>query len=247
MKRYYNSIEWGIQEKETDDIRKKGLDFLKDIQCRTIKSYMFPLKQIIEDRQEIEKVFQRENKVFIICEPINPSYQRIGQMNITNAEQLYTILSKIPPSMYDKYKLYIMQQIETTKGCFTGTAMSDGKGKLLMEFLTDTVNSRELTSRGADAEKIESCFFSGFDTVEELPKTIPIKLIKAIKDKCHFFKGYFEFTYGSINGESDLYFTFYSDIPKYINALERYQVTTKDSIHSKARYLDYNEDLTNER
>lgn len=247
MKKYYNSLEWGIQEKDTGDIRKQGLNFLNAIHCTTIKSYSFLLKQITDNSKILKDIFDKGTKFFIICEPKNPSYPRIGQMNITNIEQVYNILNQIPENIHDKYKLSLIQQIEPTKGCFTGTAMSDGKGKILMEFLMNTVNSRELTSRGANAEQLERCFFSDFDTIEELPKKIPIRIIKDIKEKCQFFKGYYEFTYGSVNGVNNLYYTFFSDIPKYINVLEKYQVSTDDALNSKSRYLDYNEDITNER
>ena len=159
MNKYYNSIEWGIQEKDTEDIRKKGLDFLEDIQCSTIKSYVFPIRALIDNKKIIEEILKKESKVFIICEPKSPKYPRVGQMNITNIEQINDVLSKIPEDRYDKYKLSIMQQIESIIGSFTGTAMSDGKGKILMEFLKDTVNSRDLTSIGADPKNLERCFF----------------------------------------------------------------------------------------
>ena len=103
--------------------------------------------------------------------------------------------------------------IKEVKNSFAGVVMTDGKGNTVIETISGTCDTRELTSTGADATRIKRYEYENFDdyTLGEP------RIIKEIRDMCQYFNGYYEFAYGNIRGENNVYFTFYSSNEEYIN------------------------------
>lgn len=218
-KKFYNSVEWGIQEKNINQIRNNGLEFLESIGCNTCKHYSLCIKDIIKNKRIMEEVFDGKTKYLVVFEPSDKKKSKIGKFNIGDKNEILEMIKDISPEEWENFRVSFVEQINPNQHSFSGVAISDGKGKLMIEFILGTTDSRELTSRGADPKKIESCYFCDFDTISKTPKTIPIQLVKQIKESCHFFKGYYEFVYGDSENDRDIFFTFYSDIDKYLNIL----------------------------
>ena len=254
--KFYNSIQWGIQKDGLNQIRSNGLNYLERIGCKTNLHYNFSIEEIIKHPKKINEIFSNDCFYIIILEPINNKMSRISEFNINQKEQLYKLILNLNPKNWKKYTVSIIEQIQSNDKSFVGTAISDGKGKLFIEFLRSSTNSMQLTSTGANPKKIDSCYFSDFETISIMPKHIPIELIEKIKESCHFFKGYYEFVYGRSISTDDIFFTFYSDIAEYRNLLNNFDIPNfkeeiqarliyqylKSNIHSQNNYRTKNDE-----
>ena len=158
---------------------------------------------------------------------------RVGQKPL---QQKKAFSKEIKPKNWREYSISMIEQIQKTENEFVGVAISDGKGQLFIEFLQDTTNSKYLTSTGANSNKLDSCYFSDFETISEFPKKIPFELVEKIKKSCHFFEGYYEFVYGKSKDRSDIFFTFYSDIPQYRNLLKSQVEFSSQETSSRLKY-----------
>ncbi len=237
MKRqFYNSVQWGIQTENIDKLRGNGFEHLRKIQCRTGKYYSLDIGQAIKKPEELDKIFGDELPFLILIEPNERKLEKIAEFNVRDKKILYKMIQTIPPESWGNYTISFVEQIMAHDKSFVGAAMSDGKGKLFIEFLRGTTNSKYLTSTGADVERLDTCEFRDFDTISQYPKHIPIELIQKIKDSCHFFKGYYEFIYGKSKEDKDIFFTYYSDIEAYLNLLKTNDEFAPSEITARLKY-----------
>ncbi len=235
-RKFYNSTQWGIQKKNLNKIRSRGLDYLEQIGCKTCVHYCLEIGEAIKEPEKLDKIFDNNVPFLVLIEPNDKKLEKIGSFNITDKKSVYKLISQIKPEEWKNYSISFIEEIQNAKNSLTGTAISDGKGKLFMEFLKGTTNSKYLTSAGADPKKIENCYFRDFEIISQIPNSIPIEIIEKIKEYCHNFKGYYEFIYGSSTGKEDIYFTFYSDIKDYRNILEKLEQFTIDEISTRIKY-----------
>ena len=248
---FYNSTQWGIQEKELNQIRSKGLEYLDERGIKTNKHYFLSIKEAIKDTDELDKIFSQGRPFLILLEPADKKNKKIGRFNVTDKLTLYKMIREIKPEKWNDYVISFIEQIQENGKEFVGTAISDGKGKLFIEFLRGTTNSKFLTSTGCDPSKIDSCCFIDFEEPIKLPKKIPSEVVESIKKDCHLYKGYYEFVYGRAGNDNDIYYTFYSDIDAYLNLLDNFEGDyTNEAIESRLkyhylkqkRYLDFAQD-----
>lgn len=235
-KKYYNSVEWGIQKENVDKIREKGFEFLREIGCKTCNNYALKIQDISKNTEKAKKVFDGSTAYLVVFESSNKKKEKKGKFNVKDINELYEIINSISSEDWQEYTVSCIEQIQYIENSFSGTALSDGNGKLLIEFILGTTDSRELTSRGANANKIDYCYYSDFETISRISTKIPLELIENIKQNCHFFKGYYEFVYGKSKGNPDIFFTFYSDIPEYRNLLKNQADFSSQEISSRLKY-----------
>ena len=241
-KKFYNSVEWGIQTKNINQIRNNGFEFLEKIGCKTCKNYSLKIEEIIKQTSKVKEFLNGKIPYLVVFESSDKEKKKIGKFNVKGIREVYEIINSISAKDWAKYRVSFVEQIKPLENSFSGTAVSDGKGKLLIEFIMGTTDSRELTSCGADPRKIDYCYFSDFETISKMSDMIPLKFIEKIKESCHFFKGYYEFVYGISNNEDDIYFTFYSNINKYLNVLDKYNENEfSEEIESRLIYNQFKE------
>lgn len=236
-KTFYNSTQWGIQEKDLNQIRSRGLEYLDEIGIKTNKHYFFSIEEAIKNTSKLNEIFGQGIPFLVLLEPNNKNNKKIGRFNVKDKKTLYEMINTIDPNLWKGYIVSLIEQIQENGKEFVGTAISDGKGKLFIEFLKGTTNSKKLTSTGANPTKIESCCFSDFDTPVLLPKEIPIEVVESIKKDCQYFKGYYEFVYGKSESKDDIYYTFYSNIDAYLNILDSIDADyTEEAVHNRLKY-----------
>ena len=210
-KKYYNSLDWGIITDKASTVRGNGFAFLKLINLPTGNNFSISYKDYIENKGEIEKTIASSNYIAIL-EPPDNSYRRYGITNITSVTQIDEYIKNNGLSI-DNYRVSFIEIIKEVKNSFVGVVMADGEGHMVIEILHGTVDTRDLTSTGADISKVERY---SYDSFEEYTLGEP-RIISEIRDMCQYFKGYYEFAYGNIRGENNVYFTFYSSNEEYIN------------------------------
>ena len=210
-KNYFNSLEWGIIDSDSRTIRGNGFEYLKELKMPTGNNFSVSFNEYLSNKATIQKEIEASNYL-VIFEPPNNTYKRYGLNNINSTEMIDDFIEKDKPSI-NQYHISFIEQILKTDKSYVGTVMSDGKGSTIIETLSGTCDSRELTSRGADPKRIQQYIFNSFqDKVWGVPRDIA-----EIREICQYFKGYYEFAYGRVRNEEQIYFTFYSSNEHYIN------------------------------
>lgn len=213
-KKYYNSLEWGIIDKESKEIRKNGFEYLKKLKLPVGNNFSMKYDDIYMQKDLINEELTKSNYL-VLFEPPDNRFKRLGIDNVNSFEKIDNYLKK---NNYDlsMYNVSFIEKIIQISDSYAGTLLSDGRGNTLIEIIENTCDSRELTSIGADSNRIKQYKFISFDDFQmNLPKGI-----SDIKNICQYFKGYYEFAYGKIRGENNIYFTFYSNNSEYINVFK---------------------------
>ena len=221
-KTHYNSLDWGIIEGKSNNVRGEGFEFLEEINAPIGKNFSLPYKDYLENKKKLNNIIKDSNYIVIFEPPCN-LYQRYGVGDVNTIDIIDEYIKEKELKL-DEYNISFIEKIDKCKDSFAGTAMSDGKGQLVVEVIINTCDSRELTSKGADSSLIRTYRFSSFDDYT----TFTPDLIKQIKDICQYFSGYYEFAYGEIRNKKDIYFTFYSKNGNYINIFEGGKVKWKN-------------------
>lgn len=219
-KKFYNSTEWGIQESELEKIRGNGFRFLNKIGCNTNEFHSLTIRDAIKKPDILDKIFSKGIPFIVLLEPNDKRIPKIGRFEVKDKETLYSMITEIKPEQWKNYYISIIEQIQENGKQLVGTAISDGKGKLFIEFLLGTTNSKYLTSTGADSSQLDWCAYIDYETMTQYPKKVPLEIVESIKQSCQFFEGYYEFVYGKSKDKDDIFFTFYSNINEYKNILE---------------------------
>ena len=213
-KQFYNSLEWGIIDTETREMRKNGFDYLKQLKLPTGNNFSVKYSEYLLKKNEIAKII--ENSAYIVIfEPPNKDCQRYG---ITNVDSISVVDDYLAENNFnlDNYNVSFVEMIKERPDSYAGTLLSDGTGNTIIETIDRTCDSRLLTSTGADSQRIKYYHYLSFD---DQIRTAP-REINEIKEICQYFRGYYEFAYGEIRGLKDIYFTYYSPNDKYINIFE---------------------------
>ncbi len=216
-KKYFNSSDWGIIPQDGEDHRSEGLTFLQDYEFTTANYVFYDAYQFINNVKEINEMLCNTKSGYItIFEPVSPEAKRCSIPG--NTIDVKQIVNYIKDNKMDltKYHVCFAERILSVFNSFCGTAISDGKGNIVIEILLNSDNLIDLTSSGVD--RTQTQFFRFYDFEE---KVIGAKFIKKIKKDCQFFKGYYEFIYGQVNGVIDVYYTSYSKNKKYLNILDQ--------------------------
>lgn len=233
---FYNSTQWGIQESELDKLRGKGIEYLRNIGCNTGQFHSLSIEEAIKNPNVLDSIFGEDIPFLVLLEPKDRGKEKIGKFGVTDKTTIYEMIKGINPENWREYSISMIEEIQKIDNEFVGVAISDGKGQLFIEFLEGTTNSKYLTSTGANPTKLDSCYFSDFETISEFPRKIPFKFVKKIQKSCHFFEGYYEFVYGKSKDRPDIFFTFYSDIPEYRNLLKSQLGFPSEEISSRSKY-----------
>ena len=208
--KFYNSLEWGIVNEESKKMRQNGFDFLKKINVPTGDNFSISYQDYQNQKQSIESRINN-SKYIVILEPPTNQYHRYGLTGVNSTRTIDAYMEQEKLSL-KSYNISFIEIIKELEDSFSGTVISNGKGDTFIEIIKGTCDSRELTSTGADPNRIKQYNFFSFEGGERAPQ-----VIYEIKKVCQYFKGYYEFAFGEIRGEKDIYFTFYSPNENYIN------------------------------
>ena len=209
-KKYYNSLEWGIINTGSNSMRNKGFTFLKEIGLPTGNNFGIKFVEL-QDKRIILDNELKGSQYLALFEPPNNKFKRYG-INVNSFQDLLDFINQVDCDL-SNYRISFVEKVIQLPNSYAGTLLSDGKGNTLIETVDGTCDSRELTSTGVDIDRVKQYHFISFeDYQEKLPKEL-----KEAKDLCQYFRGYYEFAYGSIRNYSDIYFTYYSNNEEYIN------------------------------
>lgn len=208
--RFYNSIKWGIQETDIGNIRNNGMQHLKELKFATTDYKSLSYKNFCLNFNSLLDAM-KGSEYIIIFEPPNENFQRYGIDYTDNQSEVRDFISS-KGNFLDEYNVSLIEKINEIDSSFCGTVISNERGNVVIETLKGSVDSRFLTSTGADYENIECYEFNGY----ELNSRVPSIILKIKKD-CEFISGYYEFAYGEVKGKKGVFYTFYSDNEKYRN------------------------------
>lgn len=225
---YHNSLEWGILGDNISHIRGSGFDYIKQLGLPTGNNFSISYSDYEKNKSKIQEVI-KDSQYIIIFDPPGYDFFRYSLDEIVNDVQKIDDFLMNNTAMNDYniplnyYNISFIEFIEKIPTSFAGVVMSDGQGNTVIETVSDTCDSRELTSHGAERSRIKEYTYISFDDyIIGAPK-----YIQQIKDVCQYFRGYYEFSYGKIRGVSNIYFTYYSNNPKYINIFEGGKIKCK--------------------
>lgn len=232
---FYNSYDWRIVNNPTR-ARLSGYRFLQSIGLLTPLLYSYSASQILTKSVDLDSIMKYA-PFLIICETLSPTGPRIGAANICDKCKALDVVKNSYRSYGGEAEISFLQQIQYNERSFVATALSDGMGKVCIEILKGTVDSRNLTSKGADAKRLIFCVFWDEQTVE-LSDISLFEEVHKIYDNCWWHKGYYEITYGDIDKLLTIRFTSYSKQSAYTNLLVTLQSDFNAQVRTKLLLLN---------
>lgn len=228
---FYHSIEWGF---DLNYINKKKRAML------FLNAHEFPtcLSKICRF-DGIDEMFEKEECCYLVMvSKKKDDSKRSGYFNIVNKRQLIDSMFEDYGKEidYNNFVYCFIGQMQETLGCFTATLFSDGKGNIVIEYLTDIVDNRFLTS-GSMGERTPSCITFRDFTLIDCDSFIILEKLYGIVKKCFFLKGYFELSYAVVHGKKDVYFSYYSSDDIYMNIFNNYYDLGEKSMHNRCIFF----------
>ena len=224
-----DSIAWGIEDPDKD-IRKKAFEYLHEIGLSTGLFYGFSLNNLktengitlhgLEENKIIKEIFSQGCSYCISLDP-GKGEEKIQIDDIKTIKELYSFIEKNVKGKEEMYNISFVEFIKKIKESFTGTAISDGKGKLLIEVLMGETDIRKITREGADFTNLDSAFYSNFNTVpSKFPTMLPLEHLIKLEEMFHYHPGFFKYIYGFSRGQTRIWPIFSSRNPIYLKTLE---------------------------
>lgn len=235
MNKYHNLIEWQILKEDILNHRARGIEFLKQIRCPTPKYYFAEAQEVKKDKERFNKILKDYGPFLVIFDPKDNKKERVGYFSVNHLDEIGDIFSL----NLEDYGASFIQQIQDVRPCFSGSAVSNGEGKLIVEIIKDTVDVRNLTSCGADTKNVDRAYFDDFDFLCLAPEWLEYFFLKEIKDYTQYFTGYYEFAYGMLNGQKGLFFTSYSDNPTFQEIFNESQFNIVSNLKIRNASLKY--------
>lgn len=216
----YHADDWKIVTKQEKEIERiSGLQFLSSNQFygNCVEWYLYTYEEYVNKSEEINKIIN--NRWFFAV------------VNSTNQDKIVLLSNKyqnlkndIDKYQYDISTITLVNRIEYCPGACSGVVISDGKNKLTVEIMVDSVNTRDITEGHKDLNNLIT-LISGDISLKvvcgknnqyidsEYYKSVIYKVIQY----CKKMSGYYEFIFGSnqIYNFPNLFFTYYSPNIRY--------------------------------
>lgn len=125
-----------------------------------------------------------------------------------------------------------VDEMENFEGCFTGIIISDGKGNLFCEMLSDTIDNRELTRISGDYNRFDHIRYRDYELVD-CSDFLKFKILKKQIDKCILIKGYFEFSYCLVHATKEIKFCHFSSNDNYQRSINSDDLSFQNYIHTR--------------
>lgn len=225
-----DSIGWGIEE-PNKNIRIAAYNYLHSLGLQTPLFYSLPLKDLktgdsislygMENNEALRNIFSQECGYSISLEPSSVGIDKKQIDDVKTINDLYNFVAENASGIEDKYNISFVEFIQRTDDSFTGTAISNGKGKLLIEVLMGETDIRKVTRKGGDPTRLESVYYSDFNTcASKMPTQLPAKHLEELEKMYHYHPGFFKYIYGSSRGQTRIWSIFSSRNPMYIKTLK---------------------------
>jgi len=122
----------------------------------------------------------------------------------------------------DHWEYFVGNMVAALPGSYVGTALSDGHGRLYLEFLVRRYMTeiRELTAGVCDPRDLACCYVEDFTDVILTTGRVPEGDLRYLRRELAGIRGYFEFIKGMRRGEAGIYFIQYETTPAFRNLLE---------------------------
>lgn len=208
---YYHSIEWGF---DTDYMKKKNkaMCFLQKHCFKTCISRVCSYSEIAS------MFFENEGCFLVMISKKNNSAERNGYFDISNYSQLLDRIANDYGKDCDlsEYDFCFIDQLEKMKDCFTANIFSDGHGKIIVEYLMDTVDNRDITGYSQNG-KIPHSIIIDNDVLVKCDSYLVLMNLYDVIKKCIWLRGYYELSYATVHSKPDIYFSYYSSEDIYMN------------------------------
>jgi len=131
----------------------------------------------------------------------------------------------------DEWEFFVGNMVEALPHSYVGTAVSDGRGRIYMEFLVRPylTEIRELTAGVCDPRDLARCYVEEFSDVILSTPHIPPSDLRYLRHELGGIRGYFEFIKGLCHREPGIYFLQYERTRAFTNLLD--SVNSTDRFH----------------
>lgn len=220
---YYHSIDWGF-DLEYFHKKNKAMVFLKEHSLTTCISS-------ICGHKDLNMYFHDDRPYLVMVTNEKKRSLKKGYFGICRIEKLEENLKKDygPDIDWDDFEFCLINQMMETPDCFTATLLSDGNGNIIIEYLKGTVDNRRLTSGGNEPDRPSGIIFEECLPIKCDDYHILLKMYDVIK-KCFCLKGYYELSYAMVNGNKDIYFSYYSSDENYLNIFRKERFLFEDEL-----------------
>ena len=240
---FFHSTDWGF-DMDYQKKKEKSRKFLSSLELSVLNSFSCSYFELVGNDSVIDS-----SEVYLVTVDSNiNSVLRHGYFNISSVSILREkILSDFgtDSDVLETCRCHFIEQLFLCPNCFTGALFSNCKGDLICEVICGTIDNRELTSGSSQNYDRKQIIYSEGNLITCDDYVLWSKLLPAIK-VCIKCKGYFEFSFGRVGNNCDIYFSYYSDNECYQNVFFNEQRVTSDMFASRCVercYLQYIGDI----
>jgi hypothetical protein len=172
-----------------------------------------------EFKNQIEEFLNQTKPTVLVSSPKIQNIPKHAIDNVSSWQQVDEFMKMLPGA--HNYQILITEMVTGTDEGMIGTAVSDGEGKLLLEFYKRPhwTDIRELSSGCSSPTYQDLAFFHNSELTIN-PKKVNKEDVLSLKEHLHGKSGYFEFIKGKKNGIDGFYFIEYQDDPAFTNVLK---------------------------
>lgn len=223
MKKYVTMQEWvnsGVFKakiyKKEDQHRILSNMQLPHLIVKTIDGSLFGTDEF---KNQIEGFLNQTKPTVLVSSPKLPTLPKHAIDNVSSWQEVEGFMNKLPGA--NNYNILITEMVTGTENGTIGIAVSDGNGRLLLEFYKRPfwTDIRELSS-GCSEPVYQDLAFVNNSEIKVSPKKIDKNDVLALKEHLHGKRGYFEFIKGKKNGTDGIYFIEFQDDPIFMNVLK---------------------------
>lgn len=211
---YYHSVEWGF---DINYAKKKNeaMKFLIDNSFTTCISRICRIDNMRE-------LFDGNKKYLVMVYPDFTFLKRTGFFDIINYDLLQDNIKKEYGENVnlEDFEYCCIEQMEKIDNCFTAVICSNGEGALIVEFLKDTIDNREITSDTESDRVPQRIVYDNFELMECDDYEV-LKVLFSDINKCLWLKGYFELSFARVGKKKGVYYSYYSSEKIYMNIFNR--------------------------
>lgn len=222
----YHSLDWGFD---------RNYHYKKIFSQYMLEELHLPIcKNFNVTFHNLKKYFHYNNKYIILVSDYNNI--RKGYFNICNYNQLLYQIGldfTCPPN---NLSFRLIEQIDKCDNCFTATFFSNGRGSLILEAISNTVDNRFLTSGDERYEHKRIRIDFSNSTLTQCDNFQVLCLLNNYLKDLMWIKGYYELSYGKLNGYKGVYFTYFSNDETYMNIFNK-NLVSLNNLTDRCRYL----------
>ena len=198
----------------------------KQAQHARVKSLGLPYLEFMRytgDDAAVERFFEEQAPVALVA--VGKDTRRV-ELGMRHPREFHAARRLGSPNGH--WEFFLGNTVEALPGSYVGTAVSDGCGRLYMEFVVRPFMTeiRELTAGASERKDMGYCYVENFDDVVLTTDRVPSTDLRYLRSELGGIRGYFELIKGLKRGRAGIYFLQYENTDPFRNVL-----TVTDACH----------------